>query len=114
MTNFTQILAVVGAGVAVGLSDAIIKKIAVAENFWLAFKNPWMIIVALFYFLQIALFIYAFTHHWKLGIAGNLQMIFYSITMVLIGFFLFKENLSLIQMVGIGLSIVAIFLINHS
>ena len=114
MTNFSQLLAVIGAGIAVGIADALIKKVSVSQNFWLSFKNPWMILVALFYFLQIAFFIYAFMHHWKLGIAGNLQMVFYSITMVSIGFFVFQETLSLVQIFGIGLAIIAVFLINYS
>jgi drug/metabolite transporter (DMT)-like permease len=107
-----QLLAVIIAGVAVGIADALIKKTSLSENFWMAFKNPWMVAIILLYVVQIGFFIYVFVHHWKLGIVGNLQMLFYSLTAVLIGYLIFKESLSVTQIIGIGLAIVAVFLIN--
>lgn len=101
------------AGVAVGTADALIKKISMAGDFWSAVKSPWMLLVLLLYFLQIGFFIYVFTHDWKLGVVGNLQMLAFSLTAVAAGFLIFKESLSAIQMAGIGLAIVAVFLINR-
>jgi drug/metabolite transporter (DMT)-like permease len=113
MINYIQLLAIIGAGVSVGLADALIKKIAVTENAWAVFKNPWMMVIILLYLFQIVFFIYVFKHNWKLGIAGNAQMLFYSMTVVISGFFIFKESISIIQMAGIVLAIIAVFLINQ-
>lgn len=112
MTNSLHLLAIIFAGISVGVADALIKKVSSSENIWMALKNPWMAIILLLYLAQIVFFIYVFTHGWKLGIAGNAQMIFYSLIIVLTGFFFFGESFSLTQGIGICLALVAIFLMN--
>lgn len=107
-----QLLAVILAGTAVGVADAIIKKTAVSGNFISALKNPLIIVVLLLYLVQIIFFLYVFMHGWKLGILGNVQMLFYSITVVLSGFLIFGETLSLVQMAGVALALVAVILMN--
>ncbi|HLN18599.1 MAG TPA: hypothetical protein VK255_00325 [Patescibacteria group bacterium] len=110
--KFMQLLAVILAGVSVASADVLIKKVSLVGSFWAAFKNPLVIAIVIFYLAQIGFFVYVFMHHWKLGVVGNLQMLFYSLSVVLMGYFFFKEDLSLIQAVGIGLALIAVFLIN--
>ncbi len=112
MVNSLHIAAIILAGVAVALADALIKKIAVTGNFWLAFKNPFMILVVLLYVAQVVFFVYVFMNGWSLGIVGNLQMVFYSLTAVLVGLLVFGETLTAIQIVGIIVAVIGVVLIN--
>jgi drug/metabolite transporter (DMT)-like permease len=111
MVNFIQVSAIILAGMAVAIADALIKKTATG-TFWAAFKNPWMLVIILLYLAQIAFFVYVFIQGWKLGIVGILQMMFYSITIILSGYFIFGETTSLTQKIGMGLGLVAIVLMN--
>lgn len=93
-------------------ADILIKKIAVAQNFLAGLKNPWLLIILILYFTQILLLIYIFSRNWKLGIVANLQIIFYSILMLLSGYLFFKETISPIQAIGIAIALGGIILIN--
>ena len=97
---------------AVAIADVLIKRTAILGNFWLVFKSPLMLVILILYFLQIVFLAYVFTHNWKLGIVGNLQVVFYSLTVVLAGFLIFRESLSLVQTVGIGLALISVVLMN--
>jgi drug/metabolite transporter (DMT)-like permease len=112
MGNIVQLSIIILAGIFVGIADVLIKKIALVGNFWSALKNPLMLIILLLYIVQIIFLIYIFRHHWNLGIVGNLEVVFYSFTMVLLGLLFFGETLSLIQGIGIGLALIGVILIN--
>lgn len=112
MTNILQLLAIILAGVSVGIADALIKKITLTGSFWSAFKNQWMIIILLLYLAQIIFFIFLFKQNWNLGIVGNIQIVFYSITIILSGLIIFGENISIIQGIGIGLALIGVVLMN--
>ena len=112
MVNLLQILTIILAGISVAIADVFIKKIAISGGFWLVMKSPWMIAILLLYFAQIVFFAYVFTHEWNLGIAGNLQMAFYSITVVLSGILIFGQNISSIQGIGILLTLIGVILMN--
>ena len=71
-----------------------------------------MVIILLLYFAQIIFFAYVFAYQWKLGIVGVIQMVFYSITVVLAGLLIFGETLSFVQGIGIGLALIGIVLMN--
>jgi EamA domain-containing membrane protein RarD len=90
------------------VADSLIKKTAISGNLWQAVKNPVILAVFLLYLFQIFFLFYLFSHNWKLGIVGNLQMVFYSLIVALIGFVVFGESLSAFQLTGIGLALVAI------
>ncbi len=105
---FIQLLAIIFAGASVASADALIKKVAISGNFWQAVRSPIMLLVFILYLFQIFFLFYLFSHNWKLGIVGNLQMVFYSLIVVLIGFVVFSESLSAFQLAGIGLALVAI------
>ncbi|HEX9982425.1 MAG TPA: hypothetical protein VGF69_04100 [Thermoanaerobaculia bacterium] len=104
MTLASRLIAMVLAGVFVALADALLKKIAVDDRRVLA--NPWMLAVVLLYVGQIAFFLYVFFRRMELGIAGNLQMVAYSVATVLLSVGWFREKLTAGQMVGIGLAVV--------
>ncbi|TAK95492.1 hypothetical protein EPO05_03835 [Patescibacteria group bacterium] len=105
-------MAIILAGVSVGVADALIKKLAVTGNFWSLAKSPSILAITLLYALQIALFVYAFKHQWKLGIAGNMQMVFYSLTVVVVGLIFLGEQLSWLQGLGIGLALAGVVLMS--
>ena len=112
MVNIIQLSTVILAGISVGVADALIKRIAISDSFWLAIKNPWMIAIFGLYTAQIVLFIYVFVHKWDLGIVGNTQMAFYSLTVVLSGILFFGETISLVQALGILLTLLGVILMN--
>lgn len=49
---------------------------------------------------------------WNLGIVGNLQMVFYSIAVILIGLLAFGETITITQGVGILFALIGVVLIN--
>ena len=112
MVNYYHLGAIVLAAIAVAIADALIKKAALSGSFLGAIKSPWMIAVIVLYLAQIFFFIYVFINNWDLGIVGNLQMVFFSLSVILIGFLAFGETLTAIQFVGVGLALVGIVLMN--
>ena len=112
MVNYLHVVAIILAGIAVAIADALIKKVAITGNFLTAFKHPLMITIILLYLAQVIFFVYVFMHGWNLGIVGNLQMVFYSISVVLMGMFFFGETLTILQGIGIFLALIGVILIN--
>ena len=110
--NYFQLGAVVLAGIAVAIADALIKKTAISGNFAAAFKNPLMLLVLFLYLIQVVFFVYVFVNKWDLAIVGNLQMVFYSITVILIGLLVFGETLTLIKGIGITVALIGVILMN--
>ena len=112
MVNYFHLGAIILAAIAVAIADALIKKVALSGSFLLALKNPWIIAVLLLYLTQIFFFLYLFMNNWNLGIVGNLQMVFFSLSVILLGFFAFGETLTTIQFLGIGIALVGVILMN--
>ena len=110
--GYLQIGAVILAGIAVAIADALIKKTSTSANFLDAIKNPFMLLVILLYLFQILFFVYVFMNRWNLGIVGNLQMVFYSLSVVLMGLLFFGETITLVQGIGIVLALIGVVLIN--
>ena len=105
MTSLVQVLTLIVAGAVVALADALIKRIAVRNGVAAAFVQPSMLTVIALYLVQIACFTYVFTRHVRLGIAGNFQMVAYSVTTVAAGMVIFKERLSTLQIAGVALAV---------
>ncbi len=112
MVSYIQIGAIILAGISVAVADALIKRVSLNSNILLAFKNPFIILIFLLYLAQVFFFIYVFMNKWNLAIVGNLQMVFYSISVVLIGLLAFNERLTPIQIAGIVFSLIGVVLIN--
>ncbi len=108
MANSIQLFAIALAGLTVAIADALIKKSSLEGNFWLALKNPWMLLVVALHISQILLFIFVFTNRRELGIVGNIRMVLYAVTTVTIGFLFFGEKLSWLQMAGIAPGLIGV------
>ncbi|MDD5731353.1 MAG: hypothetical protein PHU42_00435 [Patescibacteria group bacterium] len=112
MPNILQPIVIILAGVSIGVADFLIKKIALKGGFLLALKDPWMIAIIVLYFIQIAFLFYVFRNQGKIGIVGNLQMVFYSLTVVILGLVVFGEKISIVQGVGILLAVIGAILMS--
>ncbi len=99
-------------GILIAIADSIIKKITLGGSFTQAFFHPWMIAVYVLYLVQIAFAVLVFVYQKELGIYSNLFLVFYSVSTVAIGYFFFKEHLSLIQYAGVALALVGVYLMN--
>jgi hypothetical protein len=112
VTNLNQAMIVVFAGIAVAIADGIIKKISIGASFSDALKHPLMIATLFLYLVQIAFFTYVFVNDWQLGVVGILQMVAYSLSVVMTGIFIFKESFTATQFLGIILAVSGAVLIN--
>ena len=108
LQNFLIILAVM----AVAIADVFIKRAAQTSSYAQALLSPWMLGALGLYLFQIAFFLYVFVSGGKLITVGNLQTIFYALTILVAGLLWFKESLTWVQGVGIAFALVGVFLIN--
>lgn len=101
------------AAVSVAVADALVKKIG-SQNSWLnALSDPSnLFLVLALYLVQILVFIYVFTKGELLGIVGNLQMVAYSLVVLLASVFYFGETLTNVQLLGIALGVTGAVLMN--
>jgi multidrug transporter EmrE-like cation transporter len=112
MQQFLQLFSIILSGFAVGVADSLVKKASFANGFLAAFKTPWMLGAGVLYVIQIFFFIYVFSNGWKLGIVSNINVVFFSLTTIAIGYFFFHESLSAIQLIGIAVAIIGVTLMN--
>ncbi len=103
------------AAILIAVADGFIKQAAVAGNLnYIAAMQTWWFYGSIFlYLIQILLVLYLFLGQWKLGIAGNVFNIFYSLTTILIGYLFFHENLTPTQTSGILLGLLGVFLMTR-
>ena|SRR5690349_13672477 len=109
LTNGLIIIAVI----AVALADSLIKRAAGFGSWSRAIFSPWMLGAIVLYLVQIILFTLVFVQGSKLSIVGNLQTVFYALTILIIGYVIFHERLSNIQLIGVGLAMVGVYLMNR-
>lgn len=112
MLGFVAIAAVFASAILIAVADALIKKTAVSGDFLSAVFNPWMLVICALYFIQILLAVYIFVQKGELAIYGNIFIVFYSISMVVLGVVVFQEHLSALQIVGIVLALTGAVLLN--
>ena len=98
MALLTQLLILIVAGASVAVADALIKRAIDARGSELA---RFVAAIAALYGVQMACFVYVFMRRMRLGIAGNLQMVAYSFATVALGLLLFRERLSIAQLLGV-------------
>lgn len=96
----------------IAVADSLIKKSGMSGDFWSVLFSPWMLGAFALYFLQILLTLYIFLNRGELAIYANLFVAFYSIFAVLLGVLIFKEQISLLQGLGIFVALIGVFLIN--
>jgi drug/metabolite transporter (DMT)-like permease len=112
MPRLLQISLIVLAVIAVAVADAFLKKASAEGTLRAALQSPWMLGAALLYLFQILFFTYMFVAGWQLSLVGSLQTVFYALVVVLAGIFIFRESLTLLQSIGVGLALVGATLIN--
>jgi len=112
MQKAVQIILILLAGASVGVADFLLKKISRGQTFIQAVGNPWIAAVAALYIIQISIFIYLFVKKWELGIVGVLQIVLYTAIVVGGGWLFFKEKLSPVQGIGMGLALLGAVLMN--
>jgi drug/metabolite transporter (DMT)-like permease len=105
-----RILAVVIAGILVAVADALIKRISLLGGLPEMLRSPLLVLVLALYAGQIGFFIYVFARRMELGIVGNLQIVAFSLTTLIISRFVFHETLSPIQIVGVALGLLGALL----
>lgn len=96
----------------IAVADSFIKKSGMAGDFWGVLGSPLMLGAFILYFIQILLTLYIFINRGELAIYANLFVAFYSVFTILIGIFVFKEHISVMQGLGIAFALTGVFLIN--
>jgi hypothetical protein len=112
MTDLNQAIIVILAGIAVAIADGILKKTAIGASLTDALKNPLTMVVVFLYLVQIVFFTFVFVNGWQLGAVGILQMVAYSVFVIITGVFIFKESFTMTQYIGFVLAVVGAVLIN--
>lgn len=113
MEKLLQITLIIIAAGSVAVADGLVKKSAFdTENFWIALKNPLMILAVLLYLLQIIIFTYIFVKKWNLGIVGILQMMIYAALVIVAGITFFQEKITPTHGAGMILALAAAILLN--
>ncbi|MDB5264577.1 MAG: hypothetical protein JWN64_148 [Parcubacteria group bacterium] len=112
MIAYLQLILIVLSGLIIAVADTIIKKSSAGISLVQALTNPWMLLAYLFYAVQIVFTVIVFMHHKELGIYANSFIVVYSLATIVLGIFIFKEYLSLLQVAGIVLALIGVVLMN--
>ena len=113
MQKLVQLTALVAAVSAVGVADIFLKKAAPDGAVFAAVaKSPWFAAAVGLYAVQIALFAWVFSHGAKLSLVGILQTGLYASITLAVGLFYFGESLTVLQAVGIALTLVGVALLS--
>jgi len=113
MNKLLQLGLIVVAVTAVAIADVLTKKIAFnVDSYIVALKNPLIFAVVALYLLQIGIFLFVFVKKAELGIIGMLQTALFAVIVIGSGVIFFKEKISPVQAIGMGLAIVGVMLTN--
>ena len=112
MPKLAQQAAIVLAVVAVAVADVLLKKAADQGSLENILRSPWLFCAIGLYLLQIGLFVIAFFRGWELSIIGSMQIAFYALIILAAGVFLYNENPTRIQAIGMLLAFSGVVLIN--
>jgi len=113
MEKLIQITLIIIAGGSVAVADGLVKKSAFnTQNFWIALKNPLMILAVMLYVVQIMIFTYIFVKKWNLGIVGIIQMMIYAAIVIFAGITFFQEKITPAHGAGMILALAAAILMN--
>lgn len=107
-----QTLLLILAVSAVAIADILLKKTQSLGSISRAILSPWMLGAIILYLFQILFFTYLFISGAKLIHVGVMQIVFYSIIVLIAGIFIFGESLTALQGIGILLSLTGIILLN--
>jgi multidrug transporter EmrE-like cation transporter len=98
---------------AVGVADAFLKKAAIGSSGWTGIlKSPWLAAAIALYLFQIFFFTYVFASGFKLSLVSILQTGIYALVTLVAGILYFGETLTTLHVVGIGLTLIGVVLLN--
>ncbi len=112
MPKLAQGFLIIVAVISVAIADVLLKKATAHGNLLDALKSPWLLWAISLYLLQIGLFTVAFVAGWRLSMIGALHTVLYALIVLGAGVFLYNENLTRPQLVGLLLAIGGVVLIN--
>jgi len=98
--------------ISVAIGDVLLKRATARGDLLVALRSPWLLCAVGLYLLQIGLFTIAFIAGWKLTIIGALQTALYALIVLAAGVFLYDENLTRQQVIGILLAFSGVVLIH--
>ena len=107
MKGITNLILIIISAINISVADAIIKHSSTGTTFMASVCNPWAYVAYLLYFIEIWLSVIIFNLGGGFTIYTNLFMIFYCIFCILLGHLVFHDVLTVAQMVGIVLGLVA-------
>jgi len=110
--KFLQSMLILLAVAAVAVADIFLKKATAHGNLFSAIRSPWMYLAIGLYLFQILFFTLAFAGGLKLSMMGAMQTALYGVIVLAAGAFLYKENLSPVQVAGIVMAFAGVVLIN--
>lgn len=111
--NFISYLILIGSVLAIAVADVALKQAGVQSHTMKQLViNPWFLAAIVLYVVQVVGFGYLFISGAKLSSIGIVQTVLYALVVISSGFFIFSESISVIQGIGIGLSVAGVILMN--
>jgi drug/metabolite transporter (DMT)-like permease len=112
VTTTLHIVLIVLSVVAVAVGDIFLKKASLAGDLSRAFGSQWMAFAVVLNLYQIVFLTYVFVAGWRLSIVGMLQAVLYGLIILGAGVLYFKETLTMMQSLGMGLAFAGVILMN--
>ncbi len=97
---------------AVAVADVFLRKASTLGSMSAVIRSPLVFGAILFYLFQIAAFAYLFIKGEQLTIVAVVQTALYALITIGAGIFVFRENITLLQLVGIILALSGVVLVN--
>jgi len=98
--------------IAVAVADVLLKKATAHGDLAHAMNSPWLWGAVALYLVQIACFTYAFVSGWQLSFIGSLQTALYALIVLAAGVLIYRETVTLPQIIGAVLAVGGVILIN--
>jgi drug/metabolite transporter (DMT)-like permease len=111
--NVTSYLILVGSVLAIAIADVALKQAgSYSHSMKQLLVNPWFLSAIVLYIIQVIGFGYLFISGAKLSSVGIVQTVLYALVVITSGVFIFSESISVLQGIGIGLSVMGVILMN--
>lgn len=111
--NFISYGILIVSVLAIAIADVALKQAgAQSHSMKQLVLNPWFLSAIVLYIIQVVGFGYLFISGAKLSSIGIVQTVLYALVVITSGVFIFSESISVLQGIGIGLSVVGVILMN--
>ena len=95
----------------IAIADICIMKAAESQHLVAALRSPWMVAALALYFSQIVALTYFFVMGWEFGATSMLQLVIYALVVVAAAVIFFGESMSPMRVLGVGLALVGVAMI---